>query len=98
MTARARAWARRGLHVLLLILFVAVQTTALAHEVQHVLHQHDGPCALHVVADHLVMAAAPEAVAAVAPAPAADLAGPSSRTPPSLAAPPSGARASPVLS
>jgi hypothetical protein len=42
------------------LVFVVVQATALAHEIQHVLHLHDGPCGLHVAADHLAMAPAPE--------------------------------------
>jgi hypothetical protein len=67
-TAPARSWARRGLHTLLVLVFVLVQATALAHEIQHVLHQHDGPCGLHVAADHLAMAPAPDPALAVEPA------------------------------
>jgi hypothetical protein len=42
-----------------------VQATALAHEIQHVAHQHDAPCGLHIAADHLAMAPAPEPALAV---------------------------------
>jgi hypothetical protein len=70
MTIRpARSWARRSLHTLLVLVFVVVQATALAHEIRHVLHLHDGPCGLHVAADHMAMAPAPEPVLAVEPAP-----------------------------
>jgi hypothetical protein len=51
--------ARLGLLTLLMVALVAVQTTALAHEFEHVLHQHDAPCGLHVAADHLVIVSAP---------------------------------------
>jgi hypothetical protein len=67
-----RSLARRGLPVLVLLLFVVVQTTAVVHELQHVLHLHDGPCGLHVAADHLAMAPAPEPALTVAPAPATE--------------------------
>jgi hypothetical protein len=72
MTAYPRTWARRGLHTLLVLVFVVVQATALAHEVQHVLHLHDGPCGLHVAADHLAMAPAPEPGPALGLAPATE--------------------------
>jgi hypothetical protein len=71
-TYPARSWARRGLHTLLVLVFIVVQATALAHEIQHVLHLHDGPCGLHVAADHLAMAPAPEPAPAVDPAPVAE--------------------------
>jgi hypothetical protein len=71
-TCPARSWARRGLHTLLVLVFVLVQATALAHEIQHVLHLHDGPCGLHVAADHLAMAAAPEPALTVKPAPVSE--------------------------
>jgi hypothetical protein len=47
-----------------------VQFTALAHEIAHVSGEHDGPCGLHVAADHLVMGPAPDVAlgASVAPA------------------------------
>jgi hypothetical protein len=60
-----------GVHALLITVFIVVHMTALAHEFEHVLHQHDAPCGLHVVADHLAMAPAPEPALAVGPAPAA---------------------------
>ena len=68
MTIDSRSWAHRGLHTVLMLIFVVVQATALAHEIQHVLHLHDGPCGLHVAADHLAMAPAPEPALAVEPA------------------------------
>jgi len=86
------------MHAVLVSVFFTVQATAIAHEVQHVLHQHDGPCGLHVAADHLVMAAAPEAAPAVALAPAIGLTSPSPDAPLELPAPPSGARAPPISS
>jgi hypothetical protein len=71
-TYPARSWACRGLHTLLVLVFIVVQATALAHEIQHVLHLHDRPCGLHVAADHLAMAPAPEPALAVELAPAAE--------------------------
>lgn len=70
MTIYPRPWVRRGLYTLLGLVFVVVQATALAHEVQHVLHLHDGPCGMHVAADHLAMAPAPEPAMAIELAPA----------------------------
>jgi hypothetical protein len=59
----------RTVCTLVLVMFAVVQTAALAHEIHHVLQQHDAPCGLHVVADHLVMASAPApSPAVVAPA------------------------------
>jgi hypothetical protein len=46
----------------LVVLFVVVQVTALTHEIAHVSGEHDTPCGLHVAADHLVMAPAPDVV------------------------------------
>jgi hypothetical protein len=86
------------LAVVLALAFVAAQATALAHEIEHVLHLHDAPCALHVAADHLVMAPAPEPVPAVALAPVMR---PESSTLHVVPAPPpraSAARAPPSLS
>jgi hypothetical protein len=61
--------AHRTVCMLVVVIFAVVQTAALAHEIQHVLQQHDGPCGLHVVADHLAMAGAPApSLAVVAPA------------------------------
>jgi hypothetical protein len=62
---------RSGLYALILAVFITVQAGALAHEWQHVLGQHEAPCGLHVIADHLAMVPAPEPVLAVALAPAA---------------------------
>jgi len=62
VTVSPRPWARCGLHTLLVLLLVVVRATALAHEVQHVVHAHDGPCGLHDAADHLAMAPLPDAV------------------------------------
>jgi hypothetical protein len=45
----------RLLVALVAILLVASHTTALAHELEHVLHQHEAPCALHVAAEHLTI-------------------------------------------
>jgi hypothetical protein len=90
------AWVRRGLHVLLVLVFCAVQATALAHEVQHVMHLHDGPCGLHVAADHLAMAAAPDAPPAVTLVPVDSAADPSPGAPPAPPTPPSGGRAPPL--
>ena len=83
--------------MLVVVIFAVVQTAALAHEIQHVLQQHDGPCGLHVVADHLAMAIAPAPSLAVA-APATDprLSSPDDRR--SRPAQSSGARSPPVLS
>jgi hypothetical protein len=59
----------RIFRILLVIFFIAAHVTALAHEFEHVLHQHEAPCALHVAADHLAMATAPVPALAVSPAP-----------------------------
>ena len=86
-----------ALAAVLALVFVAAQGTALAHEIAHVLHLHDAPCALHVAADHLVMAPAPEPVPAVVLAPA--IRSESSTLPvvPGPLARPSAARAPPLL-
>jgi hypothetical protein len=63
------------LHGLLVVLFVLVQVTALAHEIAHASGEHDAPCGSHVAANHLVMAAAPD-VALGAPAALANAAAP----------------------
>jgi hypothetical protein len=49
----------RLLVALLATIVIATHTTALAHELEHVLHQHEAPCALHVAADHLTIVAPP---------------------------------------
>jgi hypothetical protein len=72
VSAGLRGWTARGLPTLLVAAFVTVQVVALSHEAQHILHQHDEPCGLHVVAEHLAMAAAPEPAVAVALMPVAD--------------------------
>ena len=82
---------------MIVVIFAVVQTAALVHEIQHVLQRHDGPCGLHVVADHLAMAIAPVPALAVA-APATDPLLSSSDAPRSLPAQSSGARGPPVLS
>jgi hypothetical protein len=64
----ASSLARRGLTVLAGLValgLLATQTTALAHEIEHVLHLHAAPCALHTAADQLVMASTPEPAPAV---------------------------------
>ncbi|HEY7870913.1 MAG TPA: hypothetical protein VIF59_16890 [Methylomirabilota bacterium] len=77
--------------------FLAGQSSALAHEIEHVLRLHDAPCALHVAADHLVMASAAEPTPAVTLAPSPGSAGPPA--PARLARPfsPTEARAPPLL-
>lgn len=47
------------LPALLAAAFIATHTAALAHEYEHVFHQHDEPCAQHVMADQLAKALAP---------------------------------------
>lgn len=71
MPGSSRPRSSHPVHALLVIVFIAAQVTALAHEFEHVLHQHDAPCALHVAADHLVIVAAPAPALAVAPVPGA---------------------------
>jgi hypothetical protein len=66
-----RACVRRALQTLLVVVFFAVQAAAVSHEMQHVLHQHDAPCGLHVAADHLVLVVAPPLATAIVLAPAA---------------------------
>jgi hypothetical protein len=82
---------------MIVVIVAVVQTVALVHEIQHVLQQHDGPCGLHVVADHLAMAIAPAPSLAVA-APATDQLLSSPDDPLSRPAQSSGARGPPVLS
>jgi hypothetical protein len=79
----------------LALTFVGAQGAALAHEIQHVLHLHDAPCALHVAADHLVIAAAPDPVPAVALVPARHAGSAPLHTVPAPPARPSAARAPP---
>lgn len=54
---------------LLGLIFLATQAIALTHEMEHVLHQHDPLCVLHVAVDHLAMVVAPEPEPAVTPPP-----------------------------
>ena len=97
MNTGLRGWSSRGLPTLLVVVFALVQAVALSHKVQHVLRQHDEPCGLHVVADHLAMATAPAPAVAVALMPAADrvLLPPGAPTPSPPR--PSGARSPPFL-
>ena len=89
--------AHRTVCMLVVVMFAVVQTAALAHEIQHVLQQHDGPCGLHVVADHLAMASAPApSLAVVAPATDQLWWSPGNRRSPPAQS--SGARSPPVLS
>lgn len=60
MRTVSRLVTRSGLRTLLVVAFVTAQITALSHELEHVVGKHNAPCALHVAAEHLVMAAAPE--------------------------------------
>jgi hypothetical protein len=71
---------RVGFCVLLVLAFLSSQVTALAHELEHVAGTHPVPCALHVAADHLVMAGAPEPAAAATPTPLAGPAAPAVHT------------------
>jgi hypothetical protein len=64
---------RRVVPVLLAALFVVTHAAALAHELEHVFHQHDVPCALHEAAEHLAMVSPPAPPAAVGPAPSPGL-------------------------
>jgi hypothetical protein len=90
--------AGRTLAPLLVVALVLVPATALAHEIEHVLHRHDGPCGLHVAANHLVMAVAPDTTPEVARVPVIAPALPSSGARPAPPRIPSPARAPPALS
>jgi len=96
MIARLAPWRRPGVPLLLVVLFVAVQVTALCHEFEHIAHRHDAPCGLHVVADHQMFASAPDPALPVAPAPAVRRASARPSDPPALPPRPHGARASPI--
>ena len=72
MSTAGSPLSNRFFFTLVVVLFFAVQTTALSHEMQHVLHRHDAPCGLHIVADQLVMSAAPEPPLPLVLAPATD--------------------------
>jgi hypothetical protein len=98
MCTASRRRSRLGvLAALLALVFVAAQGAALAHEIEHVLHLHNAPCALHVVADHLVMAPAPDPMPAVMLAPAIQCESSALHAAPAPAACPSPARAPPLL-
>jgi hypothetical protein len=89
--------AHRAVCTLVVVVFALVQTAALAHEIHHVLQQHDAPCGLHVVADHLAMAiASAPSLAVAAPATDQPLSSPDDHFSPP--AQPSSARSPPVLS
>lgn len=77
----SRPVTRSGLRALLVVVFLAAQVTALSHELEHVVGTHHAPCALHVAADHLVMAASPEPAAATLLAPLTAPAAPAVHTP-----------------
>lgn len=57
---------------LLTAIFLVTQLAAMAHEIEHALDAHDEPCALHVAADQLAKAPAPEPLLTLAPAPAVE--------------------------
>jgi hypothetical protein len=99
-TLTASRPSRRGVAasaVLLALIFFATQTTALTHEIEHVLHQHDVRCVLHLAADHLTMLSAPDPEPAVTSAPATSAVLPLLLAPPARPAHPSAARAPPLL-
>jgi hypothetical protein len=82
---------------ILVIIFIAAQVTALAHEFEHVLHQHEAPCALHVAADHLSMVTTPMPALAVSPVPLTDKLSLSQNVQPQLRPRSAAARAPPRL-
>ncbi|HUP38286.1 MAG TPA: hypothetical protein VNC82_22890 [Candidatus Limnocylindria bacterium] len=96
--SRRRPRLLAALAAVLALMFVSAQGTALAHEIEHVLHLHEAPCALHVAADHLVMAPAPDPEPAVALAPASRAEPSTFHAVPAPPARPSAARAPPVRS
>lgn len=70
---------------LLALAFALAQAAALAHEFDHVSHQHEAPCALHFYAGHLdgiaMSGAAPPAVVTGPTAPIAVASGVLARQP-----------------
>lgn len=58
---------------LLAIIVVTSQMTAQAHEFEHVLHQHEAPCALHVAAEHLTIVTSPVPPVVATPTPLASM-------------------------
>lgn len=93
--SRRRPRPLASLATVLAVMFASAQGTALAHEIEHVLHLHEAPCALHVAADHLVMAPAPEPEPAVTLAPASGAEPSILHAVPARPARPSAARAPP---
>jgi hypothetical protein len=99
-TLTASRPSRRGAAVaafVLALIFLVTQATALAHEMEHMLHQHDAQCVLHLAVEHLVMVAAPEPEPVVAPAPVILATFPLLLAPPVRPAHPRAARAPPLL-
>lgn len=82
---------------LLVAVLVASQAVAVSHEVEHVAHAHEGPCALHDAAEHLAMASAPGPAPAVELLPARQPATPLLVASPQIPSRPSDARAPPLL-
>jgi hypothetical protein len=76
VTARAASPLRQVLRALIAVLFVVTHAAALSHELQHVFHEHDGPCALHEAAEHLVAVAPVDPAPAIGPARGADVPAP----------------------
>jgi hypothetical protein len=98
LTASRTASRRLGaLAATLALAFLVAQSAALTHEIEHVLHLHDAPCALHLAADHLVMVSAPGPTLMVSLAPSLRSEGPSLHARPAPPASLSPARAPPLL-
>jgi len=98
-TLTASSLSRRGpaAAAVLVLIFFATQATALMHEMEHVFHQHDAQCVLHLAADHLVMLSAEDPEPAVTPAPIIRTAFMLHLAIPARPAHPSAARAPPLL-
>jgi len=82
---------------LLVAMLVATQAMALAHELEHVAHAHEKPCALHDAAENLAMASAPGPEPTVELLPVRRTAAPVLVAPPQIPSHPSDARAPPLL-
>lgn len=94
----ARPRTSRPLLIMLLVaMLIATQAMALAHELEHVAHAHEEPCALHDAAEHLAMASAPGPGPAVPLLPARRPVTPVLVAPPQIPSHPSDARAPPLL-
>lgn len=94
----ARPRALRPLPITLLVaMLIATQAMVLSHELEHVAHAHEEPCALHDAAEHLAMASAPGPGPAVALLPARRPVTPVLVAPPQIPSHPSDARAPPLL-